>query len=128
MSRLEQASFATGENAVLICLSVVSSVQCCIVISGSAVPVFTIFISHSPGLRTGKSSARAPDAGSAASRADPRQNETNCCFMLPRSRELVQQDARSVIGAQRGAIRHPAAGKRNVAAVTGVDRGEFHPL
>jgi hypothetical protein len=31
-------SFAIGENIVLICLSVVSSVQCCIVISGTGEP------------------------------------------------------------------------------------------
>jgi hypothetical protein len=92
MSRLEQASFATGENAVLICLSVVSSVQCCMVISGSTEPVFTIFISHRPGLRSGMSSARASGAGSTASSAVPRQNKTSqaktkqavaSCFRAP---------------------------------------------
>ena len=69
MSCLEQISFAIGENAVLISLSVVSSVQCCMVISGSGEPVLTIFISHRPALRTGSSSAPASSAGSSASSA-----------------------------------------------------------
>ena len=42
----------------LISLSVVSSVQCCIVMSGTGEPVRTIFISHRPALRTGNSTAR----------------------------------------------------------------------
>jgi hypothetical protein len=74
--------FDTGEkNAELISLSMVSSVQCCI-ISGGCEPVGTIFISHRPALRTGISTARASGAGSKASRQAPDQNETSCRVML----------------------------------------------
>ena len=59
ISFLEQISFDSGENAVLICLSVVSSVQCCIVISGIGPPVRIILISHRPALRVGSSTAAA---------------------------------------------------------------------
>ena len=64
MSFFEQASFATGENAELISLSVVASVHCCIVISGVGEPARIVFISHRPALRTGSSTAPASDAGS----------------------------------------------------------------
>ena len=52
-------------------LSVVSSVQCCIVISGSGEPVLTSFISQRPVLRSGISTAPASSAGNTASRQVP---------------------------------------------------------
>ena len=56
MSCFEQISLAIGDMAVLMSLSVVSSVHCCMVISGTDPPLST-FISHSPALRTGSSTA-----------------------------------------------------------------------
>src|SRR5689334_23291954 len=56
-----------GVNEPLICLSVVASVQCCMVMSGIEPPVRTIFISHRPALRTGSSTARASATGHSAS-------------------------------------------------------------
>ena len=64
-------SLPIGENAVLISLSVVSSVQCCIVISGTGDPVRSTFISHRPALRIGSSTALASLAGNSASRQAP---------------------------------------------------------
>ena len=59
MSCLEQLCLASGDNEPFSALSVVSSVHCCIVESGiaGAEPVRLIFISHSPALRSGSSSA-----------------------------------------------------------------------
>jgi hypothetical protein len=79
---LEHISFAIGENVELISLSVPSSVQCCIVISGVAEPVRTTFISHRPALRIGISTARASSTGSSVSRQTARQIETNSRVML----------------------------------------------
>src|SRR5437868_4539254 len=76
MSCLEQTSLAIGEKEVAISLSVVSSVHCCIVISGAGEPVCSTFISHRPDLRTGSSTAPAWFAGNHASKESPRQNET----------------------------------------------------
>src|SRR5665213_461951 len=82
ISRLEQISLDIGENAVLISLSVVASVQCCIVTSGNAELTRAIFISHRPGLRSGISAAPKPGAGSTASRQVPRQNDKSGRVML----------------------------------------------
>ena len=72
-----------GENDELISLSVVSSVQCCMVMSGIGEPDCNIFISHRPALRTGSSTAPARRAGSStASRQAPERNETSCRVML----------------------------------------------
>src|SRR6185437_5357380 len=101
MSRLEHASFAAGENAVLICLSVVAAVQCCMVISGSTEPVFTIFISHRPGLQA--ASHRRAHGTAAASSAERTPGKTKqagvSCFRAPVGRlidALVRPDAGSV--------------------------------
>src|SRR6476469_4457425 len=59
MSCFEQISLAIGEKEVLMSLSVVSSVHCCIVMSGFGAPAFSTFISHRPALRTGNSTAPA---------------------------------------------------------------------
>jgi hypothetical protein len=59
---------ASGDTESFISLSVEGSVQCCIDISGSAELVLTIFISHRPALRSGKSSAAA---GMAIASAEP---------------------------------------------------------
>jgi hypothetical protein len=68
MSCFEHISLPIGDIAVLMSLSVVSSVHCCIVISGEGDPARSTFISHSPALRTGSSTAAAPPAGNRASR------------------------------------------------------------
>jgi hypothetical protein len=91
MSRLEQISFDIGADAVAISLSVVSSVQCCIVISGSGEPVRASFISHRPALRSGISTARASSTGNNASRHDPKQNERSCRVMLRTPDEMPPQ-------------------------------------
>src|SRR6478609_1923998 len=75
MSCFEQMSLPIDEAPVLISLSVVSSVQCCIVMSGTGEPVCDTFISHSPALRTGRSTAPARPAGHNASRDSAKQNE-----------------------------------------------------
>src|ERR1700759_2815457 len=78
MSFFEQASLDIGENAVLISLSVLSSVHCCIVISGSGEPARTTFISHRPALRIGNSSAAARPVGDNASRQqDVKASDSN---------------------------------------------------
>ena len=64
---------AIGDMAVLMSLSVVSSVHCCIVISGTDPPLST-FISHSPALRTGNSTATAPLTGNRASKPTAEQD------------------------------------------------------
>src|ERR1700720_3155627 len=98
-------------------LSVLSSVQCCIVISGVGEPDRTTFISHRPALRIGISTARASSAGSSVERPTAKQIETNSRVMLRAPGYSVRIDggvAGSVLGAQRpfgGAIRHPAAGE-----------------
>jgi hypothetical protein len=61
-----------GEDAVAMSLSVVASVQCCIVISGSGEPVRTSFISHRPALRNGNSTATA-----CALHASPMEAQSN---------------------------------------------------
>src|SRR6516164_2298681 len=79
MSCLEQLSLATGAAALVMSLSMVSSVQCCMVTSGiDDAPVLTTFISHKPALRTGKSSATAPCAASAQ---HDKPNDSSSRFM-----------------------------------------------
>src|ERR1700686_3779206 len=89
MSCLEQTSFDIGAKLVLIALSVVSSVQCCIVIAGLGEPALAIFSSHRPGLRSGNSTAPASRTGNKASRHAPKQSERSCRFMLPHSRKMA---------------------------------------
>src|SRR5262245_39611201 len=81
MSCLEQACLAIGEIELFMSLSVVASVQCCMVMSGIDEPVLTTFISQSPALRTGKSSASAAGAESAASAQHDKPNESSSRFM-----------------------------------------------
>src|SRR5579863_9046830 len=113
MSRLEQTSFDIGEDAVAMSLSVVASVQCCIVISGSGEPVRTSFISHRPALRNGNSTATAC-APHATIMEAPSNHETSHRVM--RRVPQGQIDGRTagielVFGVQRpiaGAPWHPA--------------------
>src|SRR3982074_139650 len=112
--------------------SIASSVQCCIVISGSGEPVRTIFISQRPALRTGISTAEAFRAGSTAGKQDANQSAGSRRIMLraPRFGRLLDR-ASLVERAQRhfgGAIGHPAAGKGNEAALLRVNGQEFHDL
>ncbi len=75
MSCFEQISLAIGEKEVLMSLSVVSSVHCCIVISGFGAPALCTFISHRPALRTGNSTAPALSGASRpAAERDKRNN------------------------------------------------------
>src|ERR1700735_4442957 len=102
MSFLEQMSFDIGANAVLISLSVASSVQCCMVMSGIGEPVRITFISHRPGLRRGNSSARAPNAGASVSRLSATPNENICRVMICALSIAGGPDHRAlVLGAQR---------------------------
>ncbi len=71
MSCLAQICLAIGETLLFISLSTVSSVQCCMVISGIGEPVLTIFISQRPALRTGRSSALALPADTTRQTAEP---------------------------------------------------------
>ena len=82
MSCFEHISFEAGENDELISLSVAASVQCCIVMSGTGEPVRIVFISQRPALRTGSSTAPAPEAGSAASTPAAKTKPTSCRIML----------------------------------------------
>jgi hypothetical protein len=82
MSFFEHISLAAGENDELIALSVASSVQCCMVMSGAGAPVRSIFISHRPALRKGSSAATASGTGTATSQQAPNANETSCRVML----------------------------------------------
>src|SRR3954453_2087628 len=84
MSCLEQTSLPIDEAPAPISLSVVASVQCCIVMSGAGEPVRSTFISHRPALRTGKSSALASLAGNSASRHSAETNDRSCRVMLAR--------------------------------------------
>jgi len=70
---------------VLISLSVVASVQCCIVMSGAGEPERSTFISHKPALRTGNSTAAASLTGSSASRAIVQQDTRSRRVLGPRS-------------------------------------------
>src|ERR1700730_17761956 len=124
-------SLPIGETAVLISLSVVSSVQCCIVISGIGDPVRSTFISHRPALRTGRSTARASLTGSATTRPSATQHKANCLTMATLLAGCRRFQRGSVTRAQRaviGAVGHPAAGERDVAARMQLDREEFHHL
>src|SRR5882757_1050812 len=115
MSFLEQISFDIGEKLLPIALSVVASVQCCMVMSGIGEPVRTIFISHRPALRVGISMAEAASALIVHTRTVAAiRNEKSCRVML-RPPAWLDRTARSVAHAQRPlgrAIRHPAAGER----------------
>src|SRR6202000_754370 len=115
---------------VAISLSVVSSVHCCMVRSGFGEPARITFISHKPALRIGSSSAEAPSTGSNVKRPSATPNETSCCFMCPASGWIVAMDGadRSVAGVHRTVIRHPAAGKENIAAIMRLHGEEFHHL
>src|ERR1700754_191613 len=128
MSFLEQASCDIGENVLLIALSVVSSVQCCMVMSGSGEPVRTIFISHRPALRVGISMAEAASPLIVHTRTVAAiRNEKSCRVMAPSSlggsngQPSVAHPERPVLRA----IRHPAAGERDVAAIIKLRRGGF---
>ena len=83
MSCLAQICLAIGEMLLFISLSTVSSVQCCMVISGTGVPVLTIFNSHSPALRTGRSSARALPADKTRQRAEPSKASLRVMWEAP---------------------------------------------
>src|SRR5882757_3669686 len=133
ISCFEHISFAIGETVSFIVLSVVSSVQCCIVMSGTGEPTRCTFISHRPALRTGNSTAPASLAGPSARRGSAKQNERSCRAMSALLLTSCFQAlwAGSVERAQRlcvGAIGHPAAGERDVSAVIGLHGEEFHHL
>src|SRR6267143_1331960 len=78
MSCFEHISLATGDMAVAMSLSVVSSVHCCMVISGTDPPLST-FISHRPALRTGSS----PATGQADQRPNKTQEAVVACVRSP---------------------------------------------
>src|SRR6478736_9166597 len=135
MSCLEHMSLPIGEAAALISLSVVSSVQCCMVISGIGEPARTTFISQRPAFRTGRSTAQAVPMGSCIRKKRAEPSKTSCRVM-PALRLFSRQDSRLIVDrsverANRpigGAVGHPPAGERDVAAVIGLDRQELHHL
>src|SRR4051794_11936710 len=131
MSCLEQTSLPIDEAPAPISLSVVASVQYCIVMSGAGEPVRSTFISHRPALRTGKSSAPASPACNSLSTPNAEPNQTSCRIIVSAPADLSVRAKRSVERAQRpriGTIGHPAAGERNVPAFLGLNGEEFHHL
>src|SRR5579863_5682610 len=97
MSCLEQICLAIGETMLFISLSMVWSVQCCMVISGKGEPVLTILTSHRPALRSGRSSAHAQPAGAIANRqkTKPPAASLHVIDHAPTSTKMAKQCFRS---------------------------------